>query len=276
MQDSSTALGQRPLFEQIKGNTPLLLHVPHAGTEVPDSLRSALKPEALALSDTDWHMDRIARDLLPEGASLMRARVTRYAVDLNRPPDDTPLYSGATTGLISTIDFDGAPLYRPGAEPDSDEQTDRIATWWTPYHKALGEEIARIKAAHGFCVLLDMHSIRSHIPRLFEGRLPDLNLGTNSDTACQQSLSDAALAALQASNFSVVRNGRFKGGYITRHYGQPSRNEHALQIEIAQSCYMMEEAPWTYLPDRADRLKDALARLIAVLADFKPNLEQAQ
>lgn len=275
MQDSSPAPDKRPLFEQIQGRLPLLLNVPHAGTDVPDSLRAALTPEALDLSDTDWHMDRIARDLLPEGASLMSARVTRYAVDLNRPPDDKPLYSGATTGLMSTIDFDGQPLYRPGAEPDADEQTNRIATWWTPYHKALADEITRIKAAHGYCVLLDMHSIRGHVPRLFDGRLPDLNLGTNADTSCAQSLSDAALAALQASDFSVVRNGRFKGGYITRHYGQPSHDVHVLQIEIAQSCYMMEETPWTYLPERADRLKKALAQLVAVLADFTPNAEQS-
>ena len=275
MQPAPADPRESPLFNQIKGSTPLLLHVPHAGTVVPDTLRAALKPEALDLSDTDWHMDRIARDLLPEGASLMTARVTRYAVDLNRPPDDTPLYTGATTGLMSTIDFDGTPLYRPGAEPDPQEQADRIATWWTPYHRSLAEEIERIRAAHGYCLLLDLHSIRSHVPRLFDGRLPDLNLGTNSGASCAEALSDAALAALQESAFSVVRDGRFKGGYITRHYGQPARNVHALQIEIAQECYMLEETPWTYLPERADRLKDALARLVGVMADFQPEETQS-
>jgi len=273
MQDSPADPTKSPLFDQIEGSTPLLLHVPHAGTVVPDSLRAALKPEALDLSDTDWHMDRIARDLLPDGASLMSARVTRYAVDLNRPSDDTPLYTGATTGLVSTIDFDGRPLYRPGAEPDETERGSRIADFWTPYHKALADEIERIRSVHGYCVMLDVHSIRSHVPRLFEGRLPDLNLGTNSGAACAQSLSDAALAALEESDFSVVRDGRFKGGYITRHYGQPSRNVHALQIEIAQAGYMLEETPWTYLPERADRLKEALARLVSVMAEFQPDME---
>ena len=168
MQDSPADPTKSPLFDQIKGSTPLLLHVPHAGTVVPDSLRAALKPEALDLSDTDWHMDRIARDLLPDGASLMSARVTRYAVDLNRPSDDTPLYTGATTGLVSTIDFDGRPLYRPGAEPDEAERGKRIADFWTPYHRALTDEIERIRSVHGYCVMLDVHSIqkKSHHPYL--------------------------------------------------------------------------------------------------------------
>ncbi|ATG46974.1 N-formylglutamate deformylase [Celeribacter ethanolicus] len=275
MQDAPALPEKRLVFEQICGSTPLLLNVPHAGTQVPDSLRAALTPGALDLSDTDWHMDRIARDLLPEGASLMVANVTRYAVDLNRPSDDKPLYAGATTGLMSTITFDGVPLYRPGAEPDAAEQAERIAAWWTPYHAALAAEIARIKAAHGYCVMLDMHSIRSQVPRLFEGRLPDLNLGTNSGAACAPGLSDAAFAALQASEYSAVRDGRFKGGYITRHYGQPEQNVHALQIEIAQECYMQEETPWSYIPERADRLKETLARLIAVMADFHPETEQS-
>lgn len=273
MQDSPADPQESPLFELTKGNTPLLLNVPHAGTVVPDSLREALRPEALELSDTDWHMDRIARDLLPDGASLMTARITRYAVDLNRPPDDTPLYKGATTGLISTIDFDGNPLYRPGAEPDAEEQANRVAKWWTPYHKALGEEIERIRSKHGYCVMLDVHSIRGLIPRLFEGHLPDLNLGTYSGAACPQTLSDAAFAALKASTFSVVRDGRFKGGYNTRHYAQPAQKVFTMQIEIAQRCYMQEETPWTYLPEPAGRLKEALARLVAVLAGYRPDEE---
>ncbi|WP_136635131.1 N-formylglutamate deformylase [Pseudooceanicola onchidii] len=262
----------RPLFERITGDSPLLLHVPHAGTHVPQDLRAALKPEALDLSDTDWHMDRIARDLLPKGASLMTATVTRYAADLNRPSDDTPLYTGATTGLMSTIDFDGGPLYRPGAEPTPDQQAARIATYWDPYHAALTAEIDRIRGAHGYCVMLDLHSIRSHVPRLFDGRLPDLNLGSNSGTSCAPELAEAAEAALKQSDFSMVHNGRFKGGHITRHYGRPDQNVHVLQIEIAQDCYMLEETPWTYLPDRADRLKVALARLVGVMDAFQPEL----
>lgn len=258
------------LFDQICGTTPLLLSVPHAGTDLPESLQQALRTDALALRDTDWHMERIARDVLPKGASLLVARVSRYAVDLNRSEADTPLYSGATTGLVSTIDFDGNPLYRDGREPDAEDRARRIAEFWRPYHDALAAEIARIRAAHGYCLLLDMHSIRSRVPRLFEGRLPDLNLGTDSGAACAPALADAAFAALRGSGLSAVRDARFKGGYITRHYGAPANGIHALQIEIAQDCYMVEQSPWTYLPDKADRLKGALRQLIAAIADFHP------
>ncbi|MBY6004957.1 N-formylglutamate deformylase [Salipiger bermudensis] len=273
MQDSPADPDQRSLFDQIRGTGPLLLNVPHAGTALPAPLRAALAPDALELCDTDWHMDRIARDLLPADASLMAARLSRYAVDLNRSSDDTPLYSSATTGLISTIDFDGTPLYRPGAEPDAAERAERVAAYWAPYHAALAAEVERIRAAHGYCLLLDVHSIRSRIPRLFDGRLPDLNLGTNSGEACAPQLASAAFEALRASPLSAVCDGRFKGGYITRHYGQPARNVHALQIEIAQECYMLEESPWTYLPERADRLKQALSGLIGAMTDFRPELE---
>ncbi len=267
---------EMPLFDRIAGDTPLLLNVPHAGTELPDSLRSRLRPEALDLRDTDWHIDRIARDIVPAGASLLTARLSRYVVDLNRPMDDVPLYTGATTGLVSTIDFDGTPLYREGEEPDAADRAARIAEAWEPYHAALAAEIERIRAAHGYCLLLDVHSIRSRVPRLFEGRLPDLNLGTNSGASCAPALSDAAFEALRASEFSAVRDGRFKGGFITRHYGQPAGNVHALQIEIAQDCYMLEESPWTYLPDKADRLKTALGALVAAMLDFGTTLESRQ
>jgi formiminoglutamase len=261
---------EMPLFDQICGDGPLILNVPHAGTDLPDFLRDALHPDALDLRDTDWHMDRIARDVLPKGASLMAARVSRYVVDLNRPGDDIPLYAGATTGLISTIDFDGTPLYRDGMEPDAEARAARVVAFWEPYHAALAAEINRIRAAHGYCLLLDVHSIRSHVPRLFDGRLPDLNLGTNSGAACAAKLSDAAFAALQDSGFSAVRDGRFKGGHITRHYGDPEYGVHALQIEIAQECYMIEHSPWTYVPEKADRLKVALARLVGAMTDFHP------
>lgn len=258
------------LFDQISGSGPVLLNVPHAGTVVPDALRDALRPEALELCDTDWHMDRIAQDVLPEDASLLVAKVSRYAVDLNRPSDDVPLYQTATTGLISTIDFDGTRLYREGMDPGAQARSARIARYWEPYHAALQAEIDRIRAAHGYCLLLDVHSIRSHVPRLFEGRLPDLNLGTNSGASCADALSDAAFGAIQDKGFSVVRNGRFTGGHITRHYGDPANGVHVLQIEIAQDCYMIEHSPWTYVPEKADRLKVVLTGLVGAMMDFQP------
>ncbi|QDL90544.1 N-formylglutamate deformylase [Paroceanicella profunda] len=262
-----------PLFEQVRGTTPLLLNVPHAGTALPDALRARLRPDALELRDTDWHMDAIARDVLPEGAGLLAALPSRYVVDLNRPADDTPLYAGATTGLVSTIDFDGTPLYRPGQEPDAADRAARLAAVWRPYHAALDAEIARLRAAHGYCLLLDVHSIRSRVPRLFEGRLPDLNLGTASGASCAPALAQAAFAALQASGLTAVRDGRFKGGHITRHYGRPEQGVHALQIEIAQECYMREGPPWTLQPGPAARLRAALAGLVGVMSAFVPEAD---
>jgi len=267
--------GDLPLFDDICGSSPLLLNVPHAGTLLPESQRARLRPEALDLCDTDWHMDRIARDILPGGASLLCARPSRYVVDLNRPSDDVPLYAGATTGLVSEIDFDGNPLYRPAQEPDAADRQARVAAVWRPYHARLAAEIDRIRAAHGYCLMLDLHSIRSHVPRLFEGRLPDLNLGTNSGASAAPELGAAAFAALRASGFSAVRDARFKGGFITRHYGQPARGVHVLQIEIAQINYMEERSPWAYVPERADRLKEALRALIGAMEAFRPDAVRA-
>ncbi len=265
-----TEFSNHPLFDKISGSSPLLINVPHAGTELPDSLRDRLRPETLELRDTDWHMNRIARDILPEGASLIYARLSRYVIDLNRPVDDVPLYAGATTGLVSTIDFDGNPLYLPDQEPGIEERAVRIVEAWEPYHAALAAEIERIRGLHGYCLLLDMHSIRSHVPRLFEGQLHDLNLGSNSGASAAPKLVEAAFAALQASGLTVVCDGRFKGGFITRHYGQPARNVHALQIEIAQSTYMQECPPWTFEPGSVERLRGVLSRLVSVMTDYVP------
>lgn len=257
-------------FDKISGSAPFLINVPHAGTELPESLRARLRPEALELRDTDWHMALIAREILPDNASLICARPSRYLIDLNRPLDDEPLYAGATTGLMSTIDFDGNPLYLPDQEPGSDERAARIAAVWEPYHAALAAEIDRIRNLHGYCLLLDMHSIRSQVPRLFEGQLPDLNLGSNSGASAASGLVEAAFASLQTSAFTAVCDGRFKGGYITRHYGQPARQVHALQIEIAQCTYMQESPPWTIEPAKKAPLKQVLSAFANTIKAYVP------
>ena len=268
-----TISAQDSLFDLKPAATALLVNVPHAGTMLPGDLEKRLRPEARVLSDTDWHMDRIARAALPEGAGLMVAKASRYAVDLNRPSDDRPLYAGATTGLISTIDFDGNPLYAEGSEPDEAERARRVEAYWMPYHHALASEIARIRDTHGYCVMLDVHSIRSRVPRLFEGTLPDLNLGTNKGESADPSLCSAVADVLAASDMTSVRDGRFTGGYITRHYGRPGEGVHVLQIETAQSIYMQESPPWTLDPGGAERLQAVLARMLAVMAAFSPSGE---
>ncbi|APG47594.1 N-formylglutamate deformylase [Phaeobacter porticola] len=253
------------LMTFVAGSTPVLLNVPHAGTLLPGEVKSRLREDALELKDTDWHMDQLALPCADLGVSILAADYSRYVVDLNRSAEDMPLYSGPTTGLVSQIDFDGCPLYLEGQEPDTDDTEARIQSYWAPYHQALNAEIQRIKAQFGICVLVDLHSIRSQVPRLFDGVLPDFNLGTNSGASTAARFESCAEKFLQSASYSFVKNGRFKGGYITRHYGRPSQNVHALQLEIAQATYMREYAPWDLVDNKANKLKIAIKGLVSAL-----------
>jgi N-formylglutamate deformylase len=245
------------LFDLQRGNVPLLISIPHLGTRLPEEIVSTFAPEALITSDTDWHLDRLygfARDM---GATVLGARVSRYAIDLNRPPGGESLYPGQTTsGLCPTETFRGEALYLPGKAPDQTELDRRRHAYWQPYHDALQDELHRIRREHGVVLLWEAHSIASVLPRLFAGKLPDLNFGTNSGESCDASIIDAVLARLSgvlshSTPYTHVVNGRFKGGYITRHYGRPLDKVHAIQLEMCQSLYMNEKAPFDYLPDLA-------------------------
>ncbi len=258
------------LYDFSAGQTPLLIDIPHAGETLPADIEQRLDPRGRKLIDTDWHVHRLL-DFAPElGASVMRARLSRYLIDLNRGADDQPLYAGPTTGLVPTETFDGKALYRD-EPPDDEEVQRRIERYWRPYHAELARQLDAIRKQHGFAILLDAHSIRSHVPRLFEGKLPDLNLGTFDGRSCAESL-QAGVAQLlrEQDEFSHVVNGRFKGGYITRHYGQPDRDIHALQLEIAQSCYMDEARPEHFDEQRAAPLKAWLRSLIEYLVEWQP------
>lgn len=229
-----------------QGRAPLLISLPHVGTELPPELHERLVPRALASEDTDWHLERLYRPLAEKlGASLIVPRYSRYVIDLNRPPDDRPLYPGAAggTGLVPTHFFSSETLYRDGAAPDAAEVAARREACWRPYHEALAAELERLRAAHGRALLFDGHSIRSELPWLFDGELPALNLGTADGAACAPAITEGLGALLAGqTQFSQVVNGRFKGGYITRHYGQPGRGVHAVQLEMCQRCYMDEAA----------------------------------
>jgi N-formylglutamate deformylase len=232
------------VFQLQQGRVPLLISLPHVGTEIPPELAERLVPRALVSEDSDWHLERLYRPLAEKlGASLIVPRYSRYVVDLNRPPDDQPLYPGATggTGLVPTRFFTDDPLYVDGALPDAASVAARREAYWRPYHEALAAELTRLRGQHGHALLFDGHSIRSELPWLFEGELPALNLGT-ADGASSAPAITAGLAALLAGQqqFSHVVNGRFKGGYITRHYGQPAQDVHAVQLEMCQRCYMDE------------------------------------
>jgi len=256
------------MIEVRRGSSPIVLGLPHTGTDVPDDVRSRLNQRGLALADTDWHIHRLY-DGLQDEVTFVRTPVHRYVIDVNRGPDDASLYPGQnTTGLCPVTDFDGAAIYRKGSEPDAQDVEQRRVLFHAPYHAALSTELERVKSDHGVAVLYDCHSIRSRIPYLFDGELPDFNIGTNSSTSCAISLEKTVhdICAAQ-SGYSLVTNGRFKGGWTTRHYGRPSDGIHAIQMELAQSTYMQEAAPWAYDPTKAGHLRDILKRILNALRD---------
>jgi N-formylglutamate deformylase len=260
------------VFTLHRGTAPLLVSVPHCGTALPADVRDALGPRALGVEDADWHLDRIYAFVRELGASLILPRYARYAIDLNRPPDDAPMYPGASnTGLAPTTFFDGTPLYKVGRAPDAAAIARRRERWWQPYHDALAAELAAIRTRHGYALLLDGHSIRSRIEWLFEGKLPDFNLGTAAGTSCAPGLREAARLALTAPGYTLDVDGRFKGGYITRHYGQPKERIHAVQLEMCQSTYMDETPPFALDETRAAQLLPHLQRLVDALLAFRPD-----
>lgn len=253
-----------PIYTLHPGSAPLLLSIPHLGTQLPHDLRDVYAQEALQVSDTDWHLDRLYGFAASMGVSVLGAKVSRYVIDLNRPSSGESLYPGqTTTGLCPTETFQGVPLYRPGREPDAAETQRRVQQYWQPYHQALRAELDRLLAQHGQVLLWEAHSIASVLPRLFDGKLPDLNFGTNGGAACDDALLQAVLAPLAAEpGLTHVVNGRFKGGYITRHFGAPARGVHAIQLEMCQRLYMDETAPFGWREDRAGAIQPVLQRLL--------------
>jgi N-formylglutamate deformylase len=239
------------------GTAPILVSMPHLGTHIPEELRGDFVLRALSVEDTDWHLDRLYNGLRTLDASVLRPQHSRYVIDLNRPPDDVPMYPGASnTELCPTRFFTGDPLYQPGREPSPQEVSRRRERYWVPYHEALAGELARITAEHGYALLWDAHSIRSEIPWLFEGVLPDLNIGTADGASADARITQAvARAAARFADVTQAVNGRFKGGYITRRYGNPQQDVHAVQLEMCQSLYMSEEPPFTYLESLAVRVQ---------------------
>jgi N-formylglutamate deformylase len=245
------------------GDGPVVLGMPHVGTHLPDDLKPRLTETGLALGDTDWWVDRLYEGLLPD-ATVVKATHARYVIDLNRDPTGASLYPGqATTGLCPTTDFDGRPLYRDGADPDEDEIAARRRAVHTPYHDALAAALEAARTRHGVAVLYDCHSIRSRVPRLFDGNLPVFNIGTNDGATCAPVLR-AAVADIctAADGYDHVVDGRFKGGWTTRRYGRPAAGLHAIQMELAQRAYMDEAPPWRFDDARAEALRGVLAEIL--------------
>ena len=254
------------VFSFHQGQLPLLISIPHAGLKLTDTVRDGLVPAARSLPDTDWHIPQLydfAREL---GASVVAAQYSRFVIDINRPDDDKPLYAGATTGLYPATLFEGEPLFLEGKAPSAQQRAQYLEQIWRPYHAKVESELARLREAFGYALLWDAHSIRSQIAHLFDGKLPDFNLGTFNGASCDPELAQrlkGVCAGFPA--YSHVLNGRFKGGHITRHYGAPANHIHAVQLELAQSTYMNEVEPFAYREDLAQPTQVVLRGLLETL-----------
>ncbi len=258
-----------------QGDSPLILGLPHTGTFLPPSIVARLNARGRMLTDTDWHIDRLYDGLVP-AATTVRATFHRYVIDANRPPDGESLYPGQnTTDLVPLTDFDGLTIWDEA--PGAAEIEARRQAFHAPYHAALAAEIARVRARHGVAILYDCHSIRSRIPFLFDGVLPDFNIGTSNGVSCRREVSGLVSEVCEkAAGYTSILNGRFKGGWTTRHYGRPSAGVHAIQMELAQSTHLAAEAPpFAYDPAKAAALREPLRAILVGLIAIAPQLRVA-
>ncbi|MBA5777207.1 N-formylglutamate deformylase [Stappia sp. F7233] len=250
--------------EVTEGASPVILGMPHTGLHIPPTIMKRLNLRGHMMSDTDWHVEQLYAGLLTD-ATRVRATFHRYCIDANRDPEGASLYPGQnTTGLVPETDFDGQPIWNGGEKPGPVETRERIFLYHKPYHEALASQIARIKAIYGVAILFDCHSIRSEIPFLFEGKLADFNIGTNDGTTCHPEMEKAvAEICRNADGYTTTLNGRFKGGWTTRHYGRPETGVHTIQLEIAQSAYLeSEDTPFHYSELKAANLRPHLSDIL--------------
>lgn len=256
----------KPVFRHTIGARPLLISIPHDGRDIPADVSDRMTDAGRAIPDTDWHVARLYEFAADLGASTIVANYSRYVVDLNRPSSDAALYEGqVATGLCPLMTFDGEAIYSSGGVGKA-EQAERIESYWRPYHDHIRNTLEAMREEHGYALLWDAHSIPSNVPRLFEGELSELNLGSDSSRSCDEMIEAAVARVTLDSHYSAVVNGRFKGGYITRHYGDPENNVHALQLEIAQRAYMQEESG-SFDASSAAVLRDTLRKMLTNYLD---------
>ena len=254
------------LVEILKGDSPIILAQPHGGTFIPPELSNRYNENGLLVPDTDWHINKLYDGLLQK-VTVVQAKFSRYLIDANRAPSGESLYLGQNnTELCPTIDFHGQSIYRIGMEPDTLEIKKRLNDFHTLYHKAISQQIQRVLKLHGLVLLFDCHSIKSRLPFLFDGVLPDFNIGTNKGMSCDPKIESVAVdVCSNASGYNNVLNGRFKGGWTTRHYGNPKNGIHAIQLELSQRTYMEEHPPWNYVYKKASNLRIHLKNLLICL-----------
>ena len=259
------------LFNFQKGKVPILISMPHCGTSIPNEISDLLTKEARSTPDTDWHIPLLYNFLETLDVSIISSNISRYVVDLNRPPDGGALYPGQnTTNLCPLNQFNGLHLYKNKKKLSLKEITNRKDCYWAPYHNQIVKEISRLKSLFGFVILYDAHSIASEVPNLFSGKLPDLNFGTAKGESCDLRIEKAIENTLIKSPYSFAVNGRFVGGYITRHYGNPQNNIHSVQMEISQINYMSEDKTFSFDQNRAQKLRSTLQKIINILLLWNP------
>lgn len=259
------------VFSLHQGATPLIISMPHIGLDIPDDISLAMTPQALERKDTDWHIDKLYHFAHALGATIIMPKISRYVIDFNRGIDGVNLYPGAnSTELCPTSTFDLSPIYLNGKPPSTKETTRRINEYWLPYHNAIKQVLALTKAEFGYAIILDAHSILSEVPRFFEGKLPDFNWGTVNGLSCSPLMLDV-LKNLNYGSYSVVSNERFKGGYITREYGDPKNNIHAIQLELSQHTYMNEHE-FTFNEKLAAQVIPLLKNIVTELIHFTPSV----
>ena len=245
-----------------EGSTPLLISVPHDGRHIPDFIEQRMTPAGRDIPDTDWHAAKLYDFAGELGASILVANYSRYVVDLNRPSDDAALYDGqVATGICPQQTFAGDDIYLGGTFVDVEEQAERVHSFWQPYHSYIEAKLFELRQEFGYALLWDAHSIPSLVPRLFDGELPVLNIGTNDTKSCSTTIANDVFNVATSSDYETVMNDRFKGGFITRNYGDPENKVHAVQLEIAQRAYM-DETSRDYDDTNAELLRDTLRLMI--------------
>ena len=257
------------LVEIMEGKGPIILTQPHGGTFIPPELSNRYNVNGKLMSDTDWHINKLYDGLL-QSVTVVQAKFSRYLIDANRDPSGESLYPGQNnTELCPTLDFCGKSIYRNGMEPDTKEIKERIQNFHSLYHKAVSNQIKRVCKIYGLVLVFDCHSIRSRLPFLFEGILTDLNLGTNEGKSCDPLIERIAGDVCSNTNgYNYTLNGRFKGGWTTRHYGHPQNGIHTIQLELSQRTYMEEHPPWNYLYKEASNLRNHLRKLLTAWKVF--------
>jgi N-formylglutamate deformylase len=250
---------------------PILLSIPHCGTAFPKELINEYEPELYKeQDDTDWFVDQLYDFANAMGITTISAVYSRWVIDLNRHPENRDLYSDGRliTGLCPVTNFLGNAIYKDGRKSIAEDEIQRrLAAYYLPYHQKIAEHLMALKERFGQVLLWDCHSIRKSLPALHKEPFSDLIISDADGQSSAAKLSDTAFLHLSSSTYSVKRNYPFKGGYITRHFGKPKENQHAIQLEMSKNVYM-DDLEKTYVDKKAQKIQTLLKSTLEKLCDI--------